>query len=736
MEYNSYKIITKRKQVKTLINHCKKTGYASVDFETNGESFGSSTSYPTILGVSFQPGFGYIIPLGHFDSPFLKNDEWIEILKEFGREVIENTDIIKIAQNLKFEYCWFKKYGITMRGRLFDTLLAKYLLDEERPNDLKSLTQRYLPLFGGYEDYEGSKLPWDKKPLEGLSKYCALDTDMAFRLMIFFEDKLLEHGFYNLFRNMMMMASRVLGDSEFHGMNIDVTYLDMLVETKAKELEELEKKLYEHKVVIKYNEKRRKANIKNLINEVKEEISDIRREIDEFDGLPNSKEGIRFRASKERLIKAREEKITRYLSGDFRTKNELKVIEDVNFNSPNQLIELLFTSRYGFKFDIVKFTVNKDTKQETDRPSTDEEVLTELSMLDKTGFIVNLLELRGLNKLYGTYIKGMREKVTDDERVHGTFLLHGTVTGRLSSKEPNLQNIPRDTTAKDIKRMFIPPKGYVIMQVDYSQAELRVLASVANETSMLEWFRTGKDIHLASACKKFKVDYDDVKAILDDENHPEHKLWKTRRKQAKTINFGIVYGQGPKLLAVSLSDPKNGLIVTKEEAMQFLKDFARDFPNINKFIKKQHKLVHRNEFVVNLFGRKRRLPNITSDENWMVAEAERASVNAPIQGAASDFTLFSSILIRNEILKGKLPRDMIQAATVHDSLIYYIKPKDIHKAVPIIDAICKNPSTKAYFGFEITNVSMQVDFEVGSHWGNLKNYKEDFDYHEILGIYD
>ena len=220
---SQFKIIKNEKQLDRLIKYCKQTGYASIDFETSGHPFQSSLGYPTILGISFQPGSAYIVPLGHFDSVF--KDDYERILKKIGKELISNPDIIKIAWNLKFEMKWFLRYGITMEGRLFDGMLAKYLLNEERPNDLKSMVRRYLPEFASYEDeYEGSHLPWDQKPLRGLSEYCAKDCDLTFRLMLFFEGKLIKHNFYPLFRNMLMMATKVLAESEFRGMVVNRPY--------------------------------------------------------------------------------------------------------------------------------------------------------------------------------------------------------------------------------------------------------------------------------------------------------------------------------------------------------------------------------------------------------------------------------------------------------------------------------------------------------------------------------
>lgn len=734
MKRTKYKIIRDRKELKELIKHCKTTGYASIDFETNALPFYASAGYPTILGVSFQPGSAWVIPLAHFDSPFLKEGEWVDLLKEFGREVLEDPNIIKIAWNFKFELGWFRRYGITLQGRIFDGMLAKYLLDEERPNDLKSMTRRYLPEFGDYEEnYEGHNLDWDKKPLEGLSEYCAIDCDVTLRLMVFFEKKLIDNGFYFLFRNMLMMATRVLHDSEWRGMDIDKPYLESLMSKYENKISGLDKDMRNHRKVKRFEKVLHRERIDKYCQAVEDDISKIELEIEEL----NDEKAIN---RKLKSIDTRKSKIDRVRARDMQTKKEQELLDPINFSSPAQLIDLFFGGK-GFKFKVVKYTEDKKTKKETDRPSTDESVLLELTKIDRSGFCKLLLEYRAATKIYSTYVKGMLEKLSEDSRIHGSFLLHGTVTGRLSSRNPNLQNIPRGSTAADIKQMFIPPPGYLLMQLDYSQAELRVLAAEAGEETMIHWFKTGKDIHLASACKKFNEDYDKIIKIYKDDEHPDQKLWSVRRKQAKTINFGIVYGQTANKLADGLSDHDSGIVVTKEEAQKFLDDFNKDFPMVAKHIAKQHKRVQRNGYVTNVFGRKRRLPNARlplrnyqeKQKNWgKHAEALRQSVNAPIQGAASDYTLFSSIIIWEQIKDGRLPHDMIQVATVHDSLIFYLKPHYIHDLIPKLYEICKNPETMDWFNFQIDDVEMAVDFEIGTNWGTLENYKEDKDYTELV----
>lgn len=1045
MDYKNYKILRTQKEVDKLILNCKRTGYASIDFETSGHQFHSALGYPTMLGVSFQPGSGFIIPLGHFDSPF--KDNYKEVFLKFSKEVLEDPEITKVAWNAKFEYLWTKKLGGQIKGRYFDAMLAKYLLNEERPNDLKSMVERYIPEYGGYEEYEGSKLPWDEKPLEGLSQYCAMDCDLTLRLMIFFENQLIKNDFYKLFRNLLMMATRVLGDSEYNGFTIDSERLDAIDIKYQAKIVQSEIDLRNNKKIKKFNKFLIEQRVAKIVLKIQAEIDDL---YDEIEDIKDPK----VIKSKTKQITTRESKIDRLEAGEFSPAEAKKITEEVNFNSPTQMGDLFFISPKGFKFPIVKYTTNKDTKQDTTNPSTDESVLLELVKTDKSGFCKQLLEHRGLTTLYNTFIKGIREKLSEDSKVHTTHNIHGcitgenelickngdiridsiapkemgvkditdknlfvlshdgtweqithtinkglcktykittslgetlnctlehklltiegmkkvrdilknnipiimnnvkyldlpkvemgkyhnevifkdipgypgyiannegkifsikikggkgsldynnphemlprltkgylrigfrnndgkrhqekvsrivwktfrgdipegyqvdhkdfnkennhidnlqllsnsdnikknykynracftrgsingstkldtlkignilfdsmkgleikhisekynisikqvsriinseaweniyidnliskeflgleiiydlsvnnkhsytiksnyissnTVTGRLSTTGPNLQQVPRTTTNADIKTMFIAPPGFLLLQLDYSQAELRVMAAAAGETTMIQWFKDGRDIHIMSALKKWHMEdeYDRIKLIIDteDDNDPEFKVWKVRRKQAKTINFGIIYGQGAPKLAESLE-------CSVEEAKGFLKDFDKQFPKVAAFVKKQHKLAKDNAYVKSVFGRKRRLPNVDSDERWKVAEALRFAINAPIQGAASDYALFSSILIWEQSLWDKAIKiELPQVYTVHDSIGYFVKPEHIHEVIPKLEAICANPETKEWFGFQIDGVKMQVDFEVSStSWADLKTYKKEVDY--------
>lgn len=718
-EISAFKLVRTEEEVLQLIEHCKKTKYASIDFETNGVHPSSKLFYPTVLGVSFQPGSAWVIPLGHFDSCFLKDKKWLHILKIFSKGVIENPMITKIAQNFMFEYMIFLKYGYEVKGRMFDTMLGKYLLDENTPNSLEYLIERFLPdMLELKQSGNFDKLPWDKKPLLPLSQYCGGDCDSTFRLAMFFENRLIKGGFYNLFRNMMGMAIRVLAESELTGVNINTPYLEKLVEEYDEKIETCFEKLNNHKVLRRYDTERLKATKKRLITDIKKEIGILERT------KPGSIQ-----------LKNKEQKLREYSANIFSTKKDKDLLEPFNFNSTNQIRELFFFNEHGFKFKIQKYTIKREgrMKVQTDNPSTDEEVLLTLQHKDKTGFIKNLLEYRGLTKLQSTYIRGMLEKVDDTNKLHGRFLLHGTVTGRLSSRNPNLQNIPRDTTAKAIKEMFIAPKGYVFLQLDYSQAELRVMAAAAGEKTMINWFKTGKDVHLATACKKMRWDYDERKKILDkeDKSNPEFEKTKVERKKAKTINFGIIYGQGADALAESLSEPEKGIIITKQESQKFLNEWFELFPMMRKYIKREHNQLQINGYVKSVFGRKRRLEGIWSNIFAIKSKALRDCINAPIQGAASDYALFSSIIIWEKIKSGEF-KTLHQIMTVHDSLIFYVKPKYIHELVPKLSKICANPQTKEYFGFQIDDVTMQVDFEIGINWANLNKYNPQTNYEKLL----
>lgn len=1123
-----YHILENEQQLDMLIDACKKTGYASVDFETTGNRIYNNDFYPTILGVCFEPGRAGVIPLGHFDSKFKKS--WKTKLQKFGEEVIANENIVKVAWNAKFDMQVFHKYGIFHKGRLFDGMLAKYVLDEVRPHDLKNQVRRFLPKFGDYEeDYEGCNLPWDQKPLLGLSQYCAIDTDMCLRLFLFFEKKMMDKAFYPLFRNLIMPASNLLTKVETRGQRLDKEWHGELMEKYPRLILEAETKVRALKKVKRFEKSLIQQRLDKAISKIAEEIRESKKVIKTSDDS-------RKIASAERSIKNREEKIARLMAGEFNTKSEKAIIEPINFGSASQMTQLLFLDPKGFRFPVVKYT-QKD-KKDTDNPSSSEAVLLELQKTDKTGFIDTLLELRGLKQINNMFVKGFANLVQDDGRLHPKFHIQGTVSGRLSSSDPNAQQFPRLATNPDIRKCLVASTGRLYLMMDYSQCidgdsyifcntgikklkeiipgkdkicmidpqyknkhrvldinvlankgkaeclrittntgrqlilteehpvktkqgftlakdlklndtlyienlsdtksvgrlsinpneayiaglfygdgyypkeksgkrkptdrsiffstgldreelqplldnyfdcefygpkgtsrgirghsdkvprfyekypkkdshemeipkrvlksdfeskmnfiggqidsdgsigngrfrytsacesyirqlqllfqsvgfhgiirstttilnekeyteyhlivnyglsrlkpylrlkrkkqeiidwelnkyyaapanktshcstqripleiyqdlprtpefyktyrnslrkgrlihstlethidelseldpgwldvyhfmyeqitniekvgkrevydmeveslhefnpngvrvhncELRLMAHLSKCKGLLEAFAKGWDPHLSVACKKYGAKYDEIEPIYKDEQHPEYKTWKVRRKQAKHIVFGCIYCIGAAKLAEELSDPKTGLVVSPNEAKSFLEDFFTDFPEVKKFMDKQMKFMHKHGYVKTLFGRKRRCPEIFGDNQMQIVEAEHASVNIPCQGAASDMALFTSVLIDEKVNKGELP-DLQEVGTVHDSIYFDTLPKDINpKTIYQLWDMARNPSTKEWFGFQIDDIDMSMDFEVGRSQGEELPFAVGYDYNRLLNF--
>lgn len=855
-----YHILENEQQLDMLIDACKKTGYASVDFETTGNRIYNNDFYPTILGVCFEPGRAGVIPLGHFDSKFKKS--WKTKLQKFGEEVIANENIVKVAWNAKFDMQVFHKYGIFHKGRLFDGMLAKYVLDEAKPNDLKSMVRRFLPKFGDYEeDYEGCNLPWDQKPLLGLSQYCAIDTDMCLRLFLFFEKKMMDKKFYHLFRNLIMPASNLLTKVETRGQRLDKEWHGKLMEEYPRRILEAETKVRALKKVKRFEKSLIQQRLDKAISKIEEEIRESKKVIKTSDDS-------RKIASAERSIKNREEKIARLMAGEFNTKSEKAIIEPINFGSASQMTQLLFTDPKGFRFPVVKYT-QKD-KRDTDNPSSSEAVLLELQKTDKTGFIDTLLELRGLKQINNMFVKGFANLVQDDGRLHPKFHIHGTRTGRLSScispdslldtdrglifigdlvpssegyntidglsvrthtgkyqpilkginkgvepmykvtledgksinctlkhkfitdhgektleeivngkygicilttegkskpivwepiglktvcdievqedhtyvangilnhnSDPNAQQLPRVATDPTIRRCLISSPGRLYLMMDYSQCELRLMAHLSKCKGLLEAFAKGWDPHLSVACKKYGVNYDDIYPIYKDEQHPEYTTWKIRRKQAKHIVFGCIYHIGAAKLAEELSDPKTGLVVTPKESQGFLDDFFKDFPEVKKFMDNQMKFIHKHGYIKTLFGRKRRCPEIFGDNQMQIVAAENAAINTPSQSAASDMALFTSILIDELIQKGEFP-DLQEVGTVHDSIYFDTLPQDINpKTIYQLWDMARNPSTKEWFGFQIDDIDMSMDFEVGRSQGEELPFAVGYDYNRLLNF--
>ena len=712
---SNYYIVKNLQEVKQVIAACKATGYCCNDFETNAHPIYNDSFKPTLLSICFQPGSAVAIPLDHFETDEYTDPgyDWKKAINLIGRELMRDKSVVKMGWNLKFDNQIWLKYGFDPQGTILDGMLAKYVLDEEKPNGLKEMVSRYLPDFADYQK-EGDldKLDWDKKPLIPLSKYACLDTDLTFRLMMFFEAKLIHLNLYQVYRNLYMPASRVLTEVEANGLYMDREFNRELLESYKPKIDNAREIIMNLPKVKKFQKGYNEKKVEDYLASLQAEIDDMDPEIDQ------------------RKIASRETKIANIRAGIFSTKKEQELIRPINLGSPTDLPALMFSEK-GFGFEVLK-TSDKG------KPSTDEDTLVELRLRvkkpdsPKAIFLDKLLELRGLEKMYKTYIEGWNEKVQDDSRLHGRFLIHGTTSGRLSSAEPNLQQIPKTSVDPNIKKQLVAPKGQLYFVMDFSQAELRMMAHLSKDETYLKAFADGQDPHLAIAAQKYDVPYVQAKASLDDENHPDHKAWKTRRKQAKQIAFGLIYGIGSKLLAVKLSDPKAGLIVSAEEAQEMMDDFFSQHPKIKKFKAKQEKFLQKNGYIPCLFGTKRRLPQIYSKDNNDVAYAIRLGLNFPCQSAASHMTLFGSILNYWDMKQGNFP-PMTEVATVHDAVYYNVDPRYINVyTIWQMWETFRNPKTKKYFGFSIDDVDMSMDFNVGRSMAEELPFIPGYDYNKML----
>lgn len=408
-----YHLITTLKEVDQLIESCKYTGYVSYDWETNAQPLYNHDFKTTILSISFMPGFGCSIPTEHPKTP--KSFKWKKAIMKVGHELMENPEVTKVAWNAKFDNQIWEKFDIYYRGTLIDGMLAKYVLDEQRPNGLKDMVRRYLPEYADYEKEEAfDKIPWDQKPLEKLCQYGCQDTDYTLRLSIFFEKKLIDKELYTPYRNLMIGASRVLTSVEKNGLLVDTELNNKLVGEYQQKIKEAEDVLYNLPKVKKFTKFYQQKRIEKYIQGIEKELEDLN---------PNDPKDAR-------KIKSREDKIAKIRAGEFTTQKEKDLIRPLNFGSPLDLPEILF-SEEGFKFKPFKLS-------DKGKPSTDEESLTQLRLSvknpesSKAVFLDRLKDLRDTKHTYTTFIKGWQEKIQDDHRLHGKFNIHGTDSNRYS----------------------------------------------------------------------------------------------------------------------------------------------------------------------------------------------------------------------------------------------------------------------------------------------------------------
>ena len=547
------------------------------------------------ISLSYKKGLAYYIPISEDKK---EAQEFLEILKP----LFEKEDQIKIAHNLKFDFKVLHQHGIEVKGKLFDTMIAHYLLSPDGRHGMDYLSEMYLD----YKPIPIENLIGKGKKqgtlrdvsLETQTAYAAEDADVTFQLYQLFAPQLESENLKKLFDEVEMPLTTVLAKMELAGVALDKEWL-------AKESVDLE----------------------NDLRKLEEEI---------------------FKLSD----------------------------EEFNMNSPKQLGDILFEK---LKLD------PKAKKTKTGQYATSEDILQKLA--SKHEIIQHVLEYRQLQKLKSTYVDALPNEISPvDHRVHTTFSQTTAATGRLASVNPNLQNIPiRTVRGQQIRGAFVAGEGKKIISADYSQIELRLIAEISGENNMIEAFENGADIHASTAAKLFKI--------------PIEEVTKTQRSQAKTVNFGIIYGQG----AFALAD-QTGL--SRSEAKAMIDAYYETYPRLREYMDEQVKKARDLGFVETILGRKRHLTDINSNNFVVRGHAERNAVNAPIQGSAADIIKLAMIRIENQLETQDFETKML--LQVHDELVFETPVSEIEKA----SALIKTEMEGAYQ----TRVPLVVEIGVGDNW--------------------
>lgn len=649
------------------------------------------------ISLTDKDHYGVTIPLEHKD--FTWPEGQFKKVKKLVKKLLENGSK-KMAHNGKFDMKWvLYKYGIDVQNFAFDPMLVHYLtVTEERGgHGLKELAFEHTDM-GGYDnklDEYKQTLPesirhnYDNIPWEILREYAAADVDCTFRLYKAFRKNLKDNeGFKFVFDNIMLPASYMLRDVEANGAMLSKETLSLYEEVFPKRIAEIEEKLRQYPEVVQIEREKLKL----------------------------------YEARQLEMRKPKEER-----DKDILKYNKYKGFK-FNFGSTDQLRELLFI-KLGLE---TPFLTDKgdERKKKFQRSGGDfEPTISEfstgketLAYLDGKHPIASLLsEWRRLDKVYGTYVAPARGWIGEDQMVHGTYSLHGTVTGRLASEAPNMQNFPRKSNNPNsfeykygIKDLFVSRFGKdgVMLQADYSQLELRVAAIFSGDERLLQAYRDGHDLHIYAASISMKK--------------PIEEVTKDDRTKAKAVNFGLIYGKGEYSLAQDMG-------VSVDEAKAFIKAYFREFKGVRKWLDDTSDFVKKHKYVKTLTGRYRRLPGVDSNNRAIQGDCLRQATNAPVQSSGSDMTVTSLIRINKELKKRKL-RSLI-AITVHDSIVADVYLPELAEVYQLMKDIMENPE------FEWAKACPIVaDFEIGRSYGKmvdfespnvLEGYKDVFEYIDV-----
>ena len=561
------------KEEKKLIELCNKIcSQKSVCFDT--ETTGVNPLLSELVGLSFayKEGEAYYVPI---DDDREKAQQKVDIFRPF----FEDEKIEKVGQNIKYDILELRNYDIQVKGKLFDTMIAHYLINPEIPHGMDYMAKMYLnyttihidELIGPKGKNQKNMRDIDQ---ETVCKYAAEDADITLKLKNILEKELRENKLEQLFNEIESPLIYVLADMEWTGVRLDLEALEQLAEEYRKEMNQIEKEIIEMA-------------------------------------------GIEF-----------------------------------NINSPKQIGEILF--------DKMKI-IDNPKKTKTGQYSTSENELEKLR--SKHPIIEKILEQRSLKKLLSTYIEAFPQLINPKTgKIHTSFNQTATATGRLSSSNPNLQNIPiRNERGKEIRKVFIPDKGCTFLSADYSQIELRIMAHLSKDKNMIEAFNKGQDIHAATASKIFKIPLEEVTPDM--------------RRKAKTANFGIIYGITPYGLSQRLG-------ISRSDAKKLIEEYFTTFSGVKRYMDESIAKAREQGYVETIFGRKRFLPDINSQNAIVRGYAERNAINTPIQGSAADIIKVAMNKIYKRLSDGGYKSKMI--LQVHDELDFNVHMNELDEVKNIV----------------------------------------------------
>ncbi|HEY8402345.1 MAG TPA: DNA polymerase I, partial [Cytophagaceae bacterium] len=568
-----------------------------ISFDTETTSIEAIEAELVGMSFSYIPGEAYYVPVP------ANQEEARKIVLEFA-PVFENESILKIGQNIKYDISVLQNYGIQVKGPIFDTMLAHYLIEPDMRHNMDAMAAYYLnysPV--SIETLIGKKGAKQKSmrevPIPQIAEYAAEDADVTLQLKHIFAPKLKEQNTEKLFHEVEIPLIEVLADMETTGVKIDVDALAEFSVELGKDIQQLEREIYEEACV------------------------------------------------------------------------------EFNIASPKQLGEVLFDK---LKLD------PKAKKTKTGQYATGEEVLSKLASEHKIARLI--LDYRELQKLKSTYVDALPQLISPvDQRIHTSYNQAVAATGRLSSTNPNLQNIPiRSDKGKEIRKAFVKKgEDYLIMSADYSQIELRIMAAFSKEANMIDSFCKGIDIHTTTASKVYKVGLDEVNSEM--------------RRKAKMVNFGIIYG----ISAFGLSQRLN---ISRKEAAEIIDAYFTEFPGIKTYMDSVINDARDKGYVETILGRRRYLRDINSKNITMRGFAERNAINAPIQGSAADMIKVAMINIHSWMKKEKLRSRMIMQ--VHDELVFDVHKEEIPLMKEKVDYFMRTAIP--------LEVPMEIGLGIGENW--------------------